>query len=76
MHVVVKSFLETDFASYLRISELKMEGLRQLCGDPDVEEKRPDDSTSRARPSSIPSGFLCYAFVRYPRWFVLAFRVV
>lgn len=37
MHDEVKSFLERDFASYLHLSELYMEGLRLLCSDPNVE---------------------------------------
>lgn len=38
MHASVKSFMEKDFASLLHLGELDLEGLRQLCRDPDVEE--------------------------------------
>lgn len=36
MHVEMKSFLETDFASYLHLGELDTEGLCQLCNDPNA----------------------------------------
>lgn len=31
MHVSMKAFVEMDFASYLRLGELDLVGLRQLC---------------------------------------------
>ncbi|CAH1433901.1 unnamed protein product [Lactuca virosa] len=37
MYASVRSFMETDFASLLRLVELDLEGLPQLCRDPDVE---------------------------------------
>ncbi|CAH1430125.1 unnamed protein product [Lactuca virosa] len=33
MHAAIKVFLETDFASYLRLDELDLAGLCQLCLD-------------------------------------------
>lgn len=56
MHAEVNSFLETNFDSYLRLRELNMEDLRQLCGDPDVEERCTEGSTFGAGPSFTPSG--------------------
>lgn len=56
-HVIyaeVKSFLETDFASYLHVGELDMEGLCLLCNDPDAEGKHLEVISSWARPSSTP----------------------
>lgn len=38
MHAAIKSFMEPDFASYLRLGELDIWGLRQMCGDLDSEE--------------------------------------
>ncbi|CAH1449988.1 unnamed protein product [Lactuca virosa] len=46
MHMEVKSFLETDFASYLHVCELDIEGLRQLCSDSDAERKHLEAITS------------------------------
>ncbi|CAH1413742.1 unnamed protein product [Lactuca virosa] len=54
MHVDVKSFLETDFACYLHLGELDMEGFRQLCNYPNVEGKHLEADTYGARPSSTP----------------------
>lgn len=56
MHAEVKSFLETDFSSYLHLGELDIEGLCQLCSDSDIEEKHIKANTSGARPSSTPLG--------------------
>ncbi|CAH1444659.1 unnamed protein product [Lactuca virosa] len=56
MHAEVKSFLETDFASYLNIGDLDMEGLRLLCSDPDVEREFPEGSTSGVGPSAPAPG--------------------
>lgn len=56
MHSELKSFLETDFASYLHLGELDMEGLRLLCSDHDVEGEFPEGSTSRAEPSALAPG--------------------
>lgn len=38
MHASVNDFMEMDFASYLRLGELELGGLGQLCNDPDDEE--------------------------------------
>ena len=54
MHSELKSFLETDFASYLHLGELDMEGLCQLWSDLDAEGKHLEAKTSGARPYSIP----------------------
>ncbi|CAH1452155.1 unnamed protein product [Lactuca virosa] len=45
MHAELKSFLETDFASYLHLGDLDMESLLLLCSDPDVERECPKGST-------------------------------
>ncbi|CAI9280427.1 unnamed protein product [Lactuca saligna] len=42
----VKSFLETNFASYLHLGELDIEGLRQLCDNLDAEVKHLEANTS------------------------------
>ncbi|CAI9297081.1 unnamed protein product [Lactuca saligna] len=55
-HVELKSFLEIDFSSYLRLGELDMKDLRQLCSDPNVEEEHPKGSTFGVGPSSTPPG--------------------
>ncbi|CAH1450684.1 unnamed protein product [Lactuca virosa] len=54
IHAEVKSFLETDFASYLHLGELNMEGLRLLCSDPDLEGECTKGSTSGTEPSPYP----------------------
>lgn len=54
IHVEVNSFLEKDFASYLQLGELDMEGLRLLCTDPDFAGECPKGSTSRSGPSPCP----------------------
>lgn len=46
MHATVKAFMETDFTSYLRLGELDMEGLRQLCDDSDAEDSQVEDGSS------------------------------
>lgn len=56
MHTDVKDFLETDFASYLRLCELDLGGLRQLCIDPDVEDVPPEHDPSRDGASSDSLG--------------------
>lgn len=56
MHIAVKSFMETNFASYLLLGELDMEGLHQLCRDPDVKGDHPEDNSSEAGTSSNPFG--------------------
>lgn len=56
MHAFVKAFMETDFASYLRLGELDLGGLRQLCNDPDVEEVPPEHDPSKADASSDSLG--------------------
>ncbi|CAH1424965.1 unnamed protein product [Lactuca virosa] len=40
MHAAVKAFMETNVASYLRLVELDMAGLRQLCDDSDAEDSQ------------------------------------
>ncbi|CAH1445427.1 unnamed protein product [Lactuca virosa] len=56
MHAEVKSFLETDLASYIHLGDLDIEGLRQLCNDLDVEGKHIEANTSEALPSHTPHG--------------------
>ncbi|CAH1433692.1 unnamed protein product [Lactuca virosa] len=41
MHAAIRAFAETDFASYLRLGELGLADLRQLCTE--EEEHVPDD---------------------------------
>ncbi|CAH1452882.1 unnamed protein product [Lactuca virosa] len=48
MHAEVKSFLETEFVSYLHLGDLYIEGLHQLCNDSDAEWNHLDANTSRA----------------------------
>ncbi|CAI9274516.1 unnamed protein product [Lactuca saligna] len=58
MHAKVKSFLEINFASYLRLGELDIKDLRQQCNDPDVEEEFPEGSTfGFGLPSLLLDGF-------------------
>ncbi|CAH1421590.1 unnamed protein product [Lactuca virosa] len=38
MHASVRSFMETNVASLLHLVELDLEGLRQLCRNPDVKD--------------------------------------
>ena len=54
MHATVKSFMETDFASYLRLGDLDIAGLHQLCDDPDTEEGQPEGGSSHTGTSSTP----------------------
>ncbi|CAH1433750.1 unnamed protein product [Lactuca virosa] len=56
MHVELKSFLDTDFASYLHLGELDMDGLRLLCNSPDVEGDCPEGSTFGAESSAPAPG--------------------
>lgn len=56
MHASVKTFMETDFSSYLHLGEHAMEGLFQLCNDRDVEENQHEGSSYKVRPSSSPPG--------------------
>ncbi|CAH1430253.1 unnamed protein product [Lactuca virosa] len=72
MHDAVKSFMETDFASYLRLGELDMEGLRQLCRDQDAKGDHPEGDSSKTRPSSNPPGGLCWPpVIMCPYFFLL-----
>ncbi|CAI9259171.1 unnamed protein product [Lactuca saligna] len=48
MNTVVKAFMETDFASYLRLGELDMAGLRQLCDDSNAEDSQVEGGSSHA----------------------------
>ncbi|CAI9270692.1 unnamed protein product [Lactuca saligna] len=48
MHVVVKAFMEIDFASYLHLCELDMAGLWQLCDDSDAEDSLVEGGSSHA----------------------------
>ncbi|CAH1435527.1 unnamed protein product [Lactuca virosa] len=57
MHVDVKSFMETYFASCLLIGEPDMEGLCQLCHDPDAEGNNPEGVSSETGPSSNPYAY-------------------
>ncbi|CAI9279478.1 unnamed protein product [Lactuca saligna] len=52
----IKSFMEPDFASYLRLGELDIWGLRQMCDDLDSEEGHLEGSASHVGPSSTPQG--------------------
>ena len=46
MHAFVKAFIEIDFASYLRLGELDMEGLFQLCSDSDAKDSQVEGGSS------------------------------
>ncbi|CAH1432670.1 unnamed protein product [Lactuca virosa] len=52
MHTSVMTFMETDVASLLHLGELNLEGLRQFCRDPDVEEKSPEGNPLKVGSSS------------------------
>ncbi|CAH1439982.1 unnamed protein product [Lactuca virosa] len=52
MHASVKTFMETDFASFLHLSELDLEGLRQLCRDPGADENPPEGDPLKVGSSS------------------------
>ena len=52
MHAVVKSFMETDFASYLCLGELDIGGLLWMCDDPNTQEGRPEGDSFHTRHSS------------------------
>ncbi|CAH1445154.1 unnamed protein product [Lactuca virosa] len=54
MHASLKTFVNTDFSSYLRLSELDMEGINRLCSDSDAEDNQPEFSSYKVRPSSNP----------------------
>ncbi|CAH1412212.1 unnamed protein product [Lactuca virosa] len=54
MHAAIKSFMETEFASYLCLGELDIGGLRQICDDPESEEGHLEGDPSHAGPSSTP----------------------
>lgn len=56
MYVAVKSFMEKEFAFHLLLGELYMEGLLQLCRDPDAEGRHTKGGSSNVGPSSNPSG--------------------
>lgn len=56
MHAAIKAFLETDFASYLRLGEFDLAGLRQLCLDPLAEEHPLMGYSRNIEPSSAPFG--------------------
>ncbi|CAH1452298.1 unnamed protein product [Lactuca virosa] len=52
MHASVKAFMETNFASLLHLGELDLEGLHQLCREPDIEE-----NSSEGEPLKVGSSF-------------------
>ncbi|CAH1415542.1 unnamed protein product [Lactuca virosa] len=52
MHAAIKSFMETDFSSYVRLGELDIGGLRQMCDDPDSEEGHLEGGSSHVGPYS------------------------
>ncbi|CAH1451465.1 unnamed protein product [Lactuca virosa] len=54
MHDAIKSFIQTNFSSYLRLGELDIGGLRQMCDEPDSEEGHSEGDASHAGPSSAP----------------------
>ncbi|CAI9292546.1 unnamed protein product [Lactuca saligna] len=54
MHDAIKFFMETDFASYLRLGELDIGSLCQICNDTDSEEGHPEGGASHVGPSSTP----------------------
>ncbi|CAH1432861.1 unnamed protein product [Lactuca virosa] len=56
MHASVKSLMEKNFASLLYLGELGLEGLRQLCRDPDIEENPPEGDTLKVGSSSTTLG--------------------
>ncbi|CAH1427946.1 unnamed protein product [Lactuca virosa] len=58
MHASVKTFMETDFSSYLHLGELDIEGLRRLCIDSEVEDNQPKGSSSKGGSSSSPVAFV------------------
>ncbi|CAI9267547.1 unnamed protein product [Lactuca saligna] len=55
IHAAIKSFMETNFASYLRLGELDIGGLRQMCDDPNSEEGHLEGGSSQVGPSSTPN---------------------
>ncbi|CAI9271418.1 unnamed protein product [Lactuca saligna] len=70
MHENVKFLLENDFASYLHLGELDMEGLRQLWSDLDAEDLYSSGWTAflgvtfRSSYLMVPSAwFFCFFFV-------------
>ncbi|CAH1454424.1 unnamed protein product [Lactuca virosa] len=56
VHASVKKFMETDFAFLLYLCELDLEGLRQLCRDPDAAENRPEGDPLKVGSSSTTLG--------------------
>lgn len=52
MHASVKSSIETEFASYLYMGELDLEGICQLCSNLDTEQSPPEGSSLNDEPSS------------------------
>ncbi|CAH1428630.1 unnamed protein product [Lactuca virosa] len=64
MDYAVKSFMETKFASNICLGELDIEGLHQLCRDPDASGDHPEDSSSEAGTSSNPSETISFLALR------------
>ncbi|CAI9289539.1 unnamed protein product [Lactuca saligna] len=56
LHTAIKAFLEIDSTSYLRLGELDLAGLRQLCLDLQVEERPQTGYPRDVEPSSAPPG--------------------
>ncbi|CAI9267832.1 unnamed protein product [Lactuca saligna] len=48
MHASTKDFMDTNIASYLRLDELDLVGLCQLCNDPNSEDVPPKHDPSKA----------------------------
>ncbi|CAI9280372.1 unnamed protein product [Lactuca saligna] len=63
MHASLKAFMETDFASYLQLGELDMEGLHQLCNNFDAEDNQSKGSFSKGVPSTNPLVAFCLRFL-------------
>ncbi|CAH1431406.1 unnamed protein product [Lactuca virosa] len=57
MHASVKDFMKTNFASYLRLGEVDLGGLRLLCSDSYAEDVPPEHDPSRAGASSDSLGW-------------------
>lgn len=53
MHASVKTFMDTNFTSYLRLGELNVEGFCRLCSDSDDDDYQPEGSSSRVGPPSV-----------------------
>lgn len=56
MHNAIKAFLETYFASYLRLGEIDLAGICQLYLDRTVEELPTMGYSGDVGPSSSPPG--------------------